>query len=148
MRFEVRAGGERSLVLTGPAGNYLQRMGTGSTYSRAGTYFFHPPGYAGQATGTAVSLTVTRDLRQSPVARDQRFVVTTASHFFPYILSVDIVNYDVLRAFRLPGPVVRARVGDTDFAYIVYPSANAVLQMNLSTVAAGAANALGLVPFR
>jgi hypothetical protein len=147
-RFEVRAGGERSLVLTGPAGNYLQRMGTGSTYSRAGTYFFHPPGYAGQATGTAVSLTVTRDLRQSPVARDQRFVVTTASHFFPYILSVDIVNYDVLRKFRLPGPVVRARVGDTDFAYIVYPSANAILQMNLSTVTAGAANALGLVPFR
>ncbi|EPX55824.1 hypothetical protein D187_008385 [Cystobacter fuscus DSM 2262] len=147
-RFAVRAGGERSLVLTDAAGNYLQRMGTGSTYSRADTFFFHPPGYAGQATGTAVSLTVTRDLRQSPVGRDQRFVVTTASHFFPYLLTVDLVNYDALRFFRLPGPVVRARVGNTDFAYIVYPSANAILQMNLSTVVAGAANALALATFR
>ncbi|MFY0578431.1 hypothetical protein ACN28S_32700 [Cystobacter fuscus] len=41
-RFEVRAGGERPLVLTDAGGNYLQRMGTGSTYSRADTFFFHP----------------------------------------------------------------------------------------------------------
>jgi hypothetical protein len=148
-RFAVRAAGERPLVLTGPSGNYLQRMGTGSTYSRADPYLFHPPGYQGQSENTSVSLTVTRDLRQSPVSRDNRFVVTTASHFFPYLLSVDLTSYQgIFSQFRLPGPLVRARVGDTDYAYIVYPSANGVLQMDLSSVVAGAANSLGLVPFR
>ncbi|MET0403391.1 MAG: hypothetical protein ABW123_13345 [Cystobacter sp.] len=147
-RFEVRAAGARSLVLTTSAGNYLRRMGTGSTYSRVDTYFIHPPGYTGQVDNTAVSLTITRDLTQSPVARGHRFLVTVASNFFPYLLSVDLVTYSALWDFRLPGPLVRGRVGETDYAYIVYPSANAVLQMNLSTVVSGAANSLGLVPYR
>ena len=74
-------------------------------------------------------------------------MVGTRSYFAPYLISVDL-SYTDLRRFRLPGPVVQARVGDTDFAYIAYPSANGLLQVTLTSLVSGAANAQGLLPYQ
>jgi hypothetical protein len=49
--------------------------------------------------------------------------------------------------FRLPGPVVQATVDNDDFAYIVYPSANGVLEVDLSSITAGVLNSRGLFPY-
>ena len=151
-RFQVRAGGSQPLVLTTSAGGYLERLGRGDTYSRENDYFFNPPGYAGQARGSELFLRYLRD-PENPATRPNRgdqYVIRTDAHYIPYVIGVDLVNVDDLRAFRLPGAVVHARVGGaqgTDYAYIVYPSANGVLQVDLTRITAGVSNSVGLFPF-
>ncbi|PTL76320.1 hypothetical protein [Vitiosangium sp. GDMCC 1.1324] len=149
-QFEVRAGGSKPLVLISSTESFIKRVGVQEEFSRTGTYFFHPPGYQGQTEGTAVKLTVGR--LAEGIARGARYVVTTQSFFFPFVITVDTVNYADFVPFRLPGPVVRAHVGEgdsaKDYAYIVYPSANGILQVDLSNVQASVANSQGLVPYR
>jgi hypothetical protein len=72
--------------------------------------------------------------------------VSTDSHFFPYLISVDITAGDLF-SFRLPGSVVQATVDNQDYAYIAYPSANGVLEVDLTNITAGAANSRGLFPY-
>jgi hypothetical protein len=148
--FQVRVAGVQPLLLSGPGEGYIQRLGTGDVFSRSKSYFFHPPGYQGQTEATAVRLRVVRNLEDTnrPLARGDRYVVAASSHFYPYLITVDIATYQDLQSFRLPGPVVRARVGDTDYAYIVYPSANGVLQVTLTSLLVGTPNSQGLATFR
>jgi hypothetical protein len=74
--------------------------------------------------------------------------VTTLSHFRPYVFSIDTTNAIAgLAAYRLPGPVVYTRVGEVDFAYIAYPSADGILQVSLEAITENSANTTGLVPF-
>jgi len=148
--FQVRAAGAQPLVLSGPGEAFIRRLGTGDVFSRSRSYFFHPPGYSGRSEDTAVTIRVLRNLEDTnrPLARGERFVVTTASHYFPYLITVDIGTYADLQSFRLPGPVVRAKVGDSDYAYIVYPSANGVLQVSLTSLVVGVANGQGLFTYR
>ncbi len=143
--FQVRAAGSQPLVLSSSSEDYIQRLGLGDTFSRQGPYFFHPPeGYQGQSENLAVLIRVVR--QNQGLARGDRYLVTTESHFFPYLISVDRGIPD-LTFFRVPGSVVQARVGTTDYAYIAYPSANGVLQVDLTNITAGVANSRGLFPF-
>ena len=106
-RFQVWALGLHPLVLLGPAGNYLGRLGQGDVYTAPeATYFFHPAGYAGQETGPRVRLSVVGTLSDPATrpARDESFVVQTQSRFAPYLIGVDGANVGSLTAFRLQGP--------------------------------------------
>jgi hypothetical protein len=145
-RFLVRAGGSQPLVLTSGSEGYLQRLGLTGSFSRTGSYFFHPPGYTGASEGVDVSFTVSNP-RVTGLSRGDRYVVSTLSRFFPYSIRVD-TNIQQLQFFLLPGPVVQAEVGGTDYAYIAYPSADGVLQVNLQLVFPDVANSRGVFPFQ
>lgn len=147
--FQVRASGDRPFVLATTGDDYLARLGVNDTYSRTGTYFFHPEeGYTGQSENLDVSIRVTGLDRD--VVRGSRYVVTTQANYFPYVITVDTVNYTGLRSFRLPGPVVYWKPEDatTGYAYIVYPSASGVLEVDLTNIDATLANGRGVVPYR
>jgi hypothetical protein len=152
--FQVRASGDRPLVLATSGDDYLQRLGVNDMFSSTGTYFFHPEGYMGQSENTDVSIRVT-SLARGTLQRGARYVVTTQANYFPYVITVDTVNYAGLRSFRLPGPVVvwqppPAADGTVPigYAYIVYPSASGVLEVDLNNITATLANSRGLVPYR
>ncbi|QRK07553.1 hypothetical protein JQX13_47405 [Archangium violaceum] len=145
--FEVRAGGSRPLVLSNASGTFLERLGLRDDYSRTGSYFFHPPGYQGQTEATQVYLRVDR-LPEEELNRGDYYLVSTESHYFPYVITVDTVNVTDFAYYRLPGPVVHARVGEEDYAYIVYPSADGILQVDLTDIDAGVANSRGLYPYQ
>ncbi|HEY0093004.1 MAG TPA: hypothetical protein VGB96_01715, partial [Archangium sp.] len=65
---------------------------------------------------------------------------------FPFSITVDTGISD-LAFFTLPGPVVEAKVGTTDYAYIAYPSADGILQVDLEVIFAEIANSRGVFPF-
>ncbi|MFL5357244.1 hypothetical protein [Archangium sp.] len=152
--FQVRASGDRPLVLSTAGEDYLQRLGVNETFSRTGTYFFHPEGYMGQSENLEVSIRVT-SLSRGTLLRGARYVVTTQANYFPYVITVDTVNFAGLRSFRLPGPVVYWKPPldaqgnqPTGYAYIVYPSASGVLEVDLTNIDASVANSRGVVPYR
>jgi hypothetical protein len=144
--FQVRAAGSQPLVLFSSTESYLARLGAGDTFSRTEPYFFHPEGYTGASEGPAVSITISR-LEQN-LLRGERYVVSTLSHYFPYVFTVDTAIDAALRFFQLPGSVVQAQVGSTDYAYIAYPSADGVLEVNLALVVGGTPNSRALLPYR
>ncbi|MFY0523733.1 hypothetical protein ACN28I_11320 [Archangium gephyra] len=146
--FQVRAGGAQPLVLSSGSEDYLARLGTGGEYSRTGPYFFHPPGYTGLSENLDVRISVPGERLDDPqigLTRGDRYVVTTDGHFYPYLISVELIGS--LFFFRLPGSVVQATVDGVDYAYIAYPSANGVLEVELTNITAGVANRFGLTPF-
>jgi hypothetical protein len=146
--FQVRAAGSNPLVLASASEDYIDRVAPGVPYEIRDTYFFHPPGYKGQTEGVALRFLLTATNLEDPVrglARGDRYVISTDSHFFPYLISVTQV--EDLTFFRLPGPVVQATVGNKDYAYIAYPSANGVLEVDLTAITAGASNSNGLSTF-
>ncbi|HYO71196.1 MAG TPA: hypothetical protein VEU33_34460 [Archangium sp.] len=147
--FQVRAAGPKPLVFSSVSEDYIDRVGSGDVYELRGPYFFHPPGYKGQTDGVALRFRVTRGNLDSPnpgIARGERFVITTDAHFFPYLVSV--AQVEELTFFRLPGPVVQATVGNKDYAYLAYPSANGVLEVDLTGITAGVTNSNGLSTFQ
>jgi hypothetical protein len=146
--FQVRAAGPKPLVLSSASEDYIERLGSGDTHEIRGPYFFHPPGYQGQTDGVVLGLRVARQNLDDPtrgLARGERYVITTDAHFFPYLVSV--AQVEDLFFFRLPGPVVQATVGNKDYAYIAYPSANGVLEVDLTGITAGVTNSNGLFTF-
>ncbi|AKJ04910.1 hypothetical protein ATI61_10124 [Archangium gephyra] len=147
--FQVRAAGPKPLVLSSASEDYIDRVGSGEPYEIRGPYFFHPPGYQGQTDGVVLRFLVTRANLDDPtrgLIRGERYVISTDAHFFPYLVSVSLV--EDLATFRLPGPVVQATVGNKDYAYLAYPSANGVLEVDLTAITAGVTNSNGLVTFR
>jgi hypothetical protein len=145
-RFQVRAAGSQPLVLSSSTEAYLGRLGAGDTYLRTGSYFFHPKKDDTDTTEEDVSITVSR-LEQN-LLRGERYVVSTLSHYFPYVFTVDTAIDAALRFFQLPGSVVQAQMGSTDYAYIAYPSADGVLEVNLALVVGGVPNSRALLPYR
>ncbi|QRN93768.1 hypothetical protein JRI60_31950 [Archangium violaceum] len=143
-RFQVRAAGNQPLVLSDSTA-FLQRLGVSETYTRTGPYYFHPDGYAGQTEGVDVRITVAR--LTEGIVRDERYVVNTLSNYFPFGIQVDL-SIPALQTFRLPGPVVQATVGDTSYAYIAYPSADGILQVNLEAIFVDVTNSTGVYPYR
>jgi hypothetical protein len=142
-RFQVRASGEQPLVLYSTDG-FLQRLGIGGAYEEQDRFFFHPPGYGGSEQGRAVRLSVVGLDRG--LARDDRYVVATRSRFLPFSIAVD-TSLVALSRYRVPGAVVHAEVGPTDYAYIAYPSADGILQVNLEVIFADVPNVRGVTPF-
>lgn len=160
--FQVRAAGSQPFVIIGSSGAYYGRRAVGESFTHTASYFFHPfnpgdptgPQYGGAAEGTAVKIDLKR--QRVGIQRGDRYVVTTSSNYFPFFSIVDITYDPSFRFFRLPGSVVQARiqVGTAEeasydyFAYIAYPSADGVLEVDLELVASGAPSARGLLPFR
>ncbi len=136
--FQVRARASKPYVLYGIEG-YLGRMGQGESYERYGSYFFHPDTFDPweERNSEGLSLAVRfRIISQEPgQARGDRFLVTTLSRYQPFSTTIDTALLG-FGAYRVPGSVVQADVSNTDFAYIAYPSANGILQVNLETITA------------
>jgi hypothetical protein len=144
--FLVRAGGSQPLVISSTTAEYLGRLGPGDTYTATGPYFFHPDNYTGATQGVAVRFTVASRFTEVTPERGNFFLVTTQSQFLPYTLLVD-TTIDGLNFFTLPGSVVEAKVGITNYAYIAYPSADGILQMDLDVVVPTVLNSRGVFPF-
>ncbi len=145
-RFQVRAAGSRPLVLSSGNEGFIQRLALSESYSRTGPYFFHPAGYTGASEGLVVRITVSNRLA-TDIARGDRYVVNTLSHYFPFAVTVD-TSVQEIQFFQLPGTVVQAEVGGTDYAYIAYPSADGVLQVSMQTVDPSIDNSRGVFPFQ
>jgi len=146
-RIIVRASGTRPVVVTSDNRGFLGRLGELETLELDGAYYYRR---------TNVLVPAPKDVRITLKAlgdrlnRGDQFVVTTLSHFRPYVFGVDTTSLTVsgvLGGYRLPGPVVYTRVGDADFAYIAYPSADGILQVSLEAITDNIANTTGLVPF-
>ncbi|WP_309891352.1 hypothetical protein [Archangium sp.] len=144
--FLVRAGGSQPLVISSSTAEYLGRVGPGDPYTATGPYFFHPDNYTGATQGVAVRFTVASRFTEVTPERGNAFLVTTQSQFLPYTLLVDTSIPD-LSFFTLPGSVVEAKVGITNYAYIAYPSADGLLQMDLDVVVPTVLNSRGVFPF-
>jgi hypothetical protein len=153
-RFSLRAGRDSAL----PFAVYSDSRGTegriseGTTLTIAGDYYFHPPGFTGQQAPFQVRLTLKLTEKKGagnrPVRGDQ-YVASVQSAFSPYIFSPDIGTLSSgLASFRLPGPVSHTRVGELTLAYIAYPSADGILQVNLELLTDNSAQSTGLVPFQ
>ncbi len=145
-RFQVRAAGSQPLIISEVNGEYAARLGLSESVTRTNSYYFHPQGYQGQTEGIDVRFTASNRL-YADIARDDRYVVNTVSNYFPFGITVDL-NVPALQAFRLPGPVVQANVGGTSYAYIAYPSADGILQVNLEAIFVDVANSNGVYPYR
>jgi hypothetical protein len=151
-RFTVRAGSQYPLVVYSDANGYLGRvMEADVRFPIPGGFYFHPQGFDPtqntefKTVGAFLNLANLGDLS---LARGDQLIVTAQSGLLPFTAAVDTsTTAGGLTLFRLPGPVVHARVNDVDFAYIAYPSADGILQVSLAGLVDNVANLSGLVPF-
>jgi hypothetical protein len=128
--FQVRSGGEQPFLIVEQGVGLIGRMGDQdqNAFEVKGRYYFRPAKAPYQVRDPlAVRLVMLR--KEADRARDDRHVVTVSSNFQPYGFRPD--SMVSLTRYRVPGSVVSARVGATDLAYIAYPSADGVLQVNL-----------------
>jgi len=135
-------------VVTSDNRGYLGRLGEGGVLEIPGSYYYRRTNTLDPAPKDVRITVQAVDVRV--LKRADQFIVTTLSHFRPYVFGVDttsLTSVGVLAAYRLPGPVVYTRVGEVDFAYIAYPSADGILQVSLEAITDNIANTTGLVPF-
>jgi hypothetical protein len=168
-RFSVRAGGDQPFILINEAGTLLARDITGATaeYRIPTSYYFHPAGLrtatievddvpnvpppawtvpAFPETPPDIVIRVAVPTVAGRLTRGDRFVVTLGSGIRTHTFGVDTTTTGVgLNFYTLPGPVVAAP--GSDLAYIAYPSADGILQVNLGLVVDNALNASALNPF-
>ena len=147
-RFTVRAGGNQPFVVTSETLGYLARMAPGETYTRGGTYFYHPDGFDPNVAPVQVGLTL--EPTQDPkLVRGDRYVIVADGHFVPFIARVNNTDASVgLTTYRLPASVIYAVGNDgIDYAYIAYPSADGILQVNLEGLFFEVTNATNLRNF-
>lgn len=154
VRFTVRAGPQYPMVVYSDSRGYLGRLPPGGTpgdqpFRIPGGYYFHPPNFTDdERYRNASAYLRVYNLEPLNLVRGDQLVVAAQSGFRPFTAGVETNSLVAgLGAYRLPGPVVHAKVGDTDFAYIAYPSADGILQVALSALRANVANSTGLVPF-
>ncbi|MDC0708327.1 hypothetical protein POL68_07570 [Stigmatella sp. ncwal1] len=149
--FSFRAGGNRPFAVYIDGQGYVGRMGDGEAgqLTVAGGYFFRPPGFDPNRPPFRAVLTLyinRESLEPLPLRADQ-FTVSTVAGYIPFVFSVDTSSGTGLGAYRLPGPVVYTEVAGTSYAYIAYPSADGVLQFNMTSILSNTANSTGLVPY-
>lgn len=167
-RFSVRASGTQPFILIDEAGTLLARDIAGATagYVIPTSYFFHP---AGLRTAT-VEVDDVADVPPGPwqvpafpetppdlvirvavptvagrLVRGDRFVVGLSSGIRTHTFFVDTGPEFGLAFYTLPGPVVAAP--GSDLAYIAYPSADGILQVNLGDVVDNVPNGIQLDSF-
>jgi hypothetical protein len=145
-RIIVRGSGAHPFVVTSDNKGYLGRLGEMETLEVPGSYYYRRTNNLVVAPKDVRITLQAIDVRV--LKRGDQYVVTTLSHFRPYVFAIDTSSVVAgLAAYRLPGPVVYTRVGDVDFAYIAYPSADGILQVSLEAITENSANTTGLVPF-
>ncbi|WP_224248683.1 hypothetical protein [Hyalangium gracile] len=149
-RFTVRGGAQYPLVVYSDARGYLGRMPlTDSSFPIPGGYYFRPAGQTEDPAFSTVSAYLNvANAGELALTRGDQLIVSSESGLLSYSADVDTSSVTSgLAAYRLPGPVVHTRVGDVDFAYIAYPSADGILQVSLEGLVDNTANIRGLVPF-
>lgn len=161
--FTVRASGTQPFLLVDQNGTLLSRDvdGVGFGYEIPTAYTFHPTDFLattpllGCASGalnvplyppTPPPLRLRVESRQS-LTRGDRYVVQVGSGVSTYVAGVDTSNTSgaALQFYTLPGPVVASQAGGAGLAYIAYPSADGILQVNLELLFPNALNAQALV---
>jgi hypothetical protein len=146
--FQVRASGGRPYVLYGPEG-FLKRMGQNDSYEKFAPYFFHPEALDPQVELNSEGLPLAvrfKIIGNERLTRGDRILVTTLSRYQPFSTTIDTTQLG-FGAYRVPGAVVQADVSNLDFAYIAYPSANGILQVNLETITADIPTSSGIRAF-
>ncbi|HYH98112.1 hypothetical protein [Hyalangium sp.] len=156
LRFTVRAGPQYPLVVYSDLRGYLGRLAAVDTpadmpFRIPGGYYFHPQGFSDDARFRTASaylrLSNLNGLTQA-LTRGDQLIVSARSGYLPFVVGLDTGSLSAgLSSYRLPGPVVHTKVGDSDFAYIAYPSADGILQFSLAGIVDNTANTTGLVPF-
>ncbi|WP_343073579.1 hypothetical protein [Pyxidicoccus fallax] len=145
--FTVRAGGDQPYVLLDTSDAFLSRSVLGTPFSVPTQYFYHadtftsfpqpPPPLNIRMTGVG----------GGELQRGYRFVVSVSSGVRNFVFGVDNSLGTGLGAYTLPGAVAAYRQEFKNLAYIAYPSADGVLQVNLQGVVDNVANSLPLVNF-
>ncbi len=147
-RFSLRAsaGAEAPFVVYSDSRGFEGRVAEGGTIEITGGYFFHPVGFEDEQPVFRARLTLTAV--EEPKVRGDQYLVSTQSGFSPFVFTLETSSLAIgLTNYRLPGPVAHTRVSETDLAYIAYPSADGILQVNLGVVVDNVANVRGLLPF-
>ncbi|MFP2931265.1 hypothetical protein ACLESO_39965 [Pyxidicoccus sp. 3LG] len=148
--FTVRAGGDQPFVLLDGGSSFLSRNVLGTPHSVATDYFYHPQGFTDDARfpkpPPPLQLRVVSVARE--LVRGDRYVVSVDSGIRTFVFGVD---NDALGAglalYTLPGSVASSLAGNTGLAYIAYPSADGILQVNLEVLIDNLENEGALVPF-
>lgn len=167
-RFSVLAAGAQPFLLVNSAGELLARdiAGTTASYSIPTSYFFHPANLLAQvevddvpnvdpppwqvpafpATPPDIDIRVEPPSGDIRLLRGDRVVVSLNSGIRTHTFGVNSESAGAgLTFYTLPGPVVAAP--GSDLAYIAYPSADGILQVNLGLVEDNRLNAAALNPF-
>jgi hypothetical protein len=147
--FTVRAGGAQPFVVFSASRGVVGRLGTGQPFTVEAPYLRYPDAQTPPTPPVQVRLTLSG--LESGLTRDDRYVVATEGRFVPYIVEVNRSDATLnLSEYRLPASVVFTRAGDedTDFAYLAYPSADGILQMNLELLYFDQLNDAGLRTFQ
>ncbi len=162
-QFTLRAGGSQPFVLLAESGEFISRDVVGSATPALETeYYFHPDGFFVDHDSNPQTPPVQDPLAFPPnpplyvsvervgpeLQRGDRYVVSVNSGVRNYIFGVATTSAGSgLGFYTLPGAVAASRSGGTGLAYIAYPSADGVLQVNLEVLRDNVANAGPLTPF-
>ncbi|WP_223754026.1 hypothetical protein [Myxococcus sp. RHSTA-1-4] len=163
--FTVRAGGDQPFVLQDSSGAVLSRDVLGTPYRQElpTEYFFHPNDFFIVPSDGSPPVQDTAKYPQPPpplniqmtgvgreLERGDRYVVSVTSGVRNFVFAVDTsANAAVtgLAPYTLPGAVVASQAGGANLAYIVYPSADGILQVNLQALRDNVANSAAMVTF-
>jgi len=149
-RFSVRAssGSDKPFVVYSDGRGVEGRMNKGEIFTIAGDYYFHPPTFSSQEMPFLARLNL-KELKRDPAVRGDQYTVSIQANFSPYLFSPDTGSLaSGLTAYRLPGPVAHTRFKGSNLAYIAYPSADGILQVNMGSITDNGAQSTGLVPFQ
>ena len=149
-RFSVRASSNsvRPFVVYSDGRGVEGRMNKGEILTIEGDYYFHPPIFSSQEPPFLVRLNL-KALKRDPAVRGDQYIVAVQANYSPYLFSPDTGSLaSGLSAYRLPGPVAHTRFKGANLAYIAYPSADGILQVNMGSITDNGAQSTGLVPFQ
>ncbi|MCE9672462.1 hypothetical protein LY474_32110 [Myxococcus stipitatus] len=167
--FTVRSAGSQQFLLVDADGTLLTRdiETTTGGYEIPTSYYYHPPDFLEQVTlqGSQAQCRLTQDLSvpafpatpppviinvpgRGRLNRGDRVVVTLTSGVRTYTFGVNSSSSSSgLSFYTLPGPVVAPQTGNVGLAYIVYPSADGILQVNMEQVVDNVLNTVALATF-
>jgi hypothetical protein len=141
--FSVRAQGtQKPYVVTGTVSGYLGRTGPGDPFVFQGSYFYRPDSY--NPAAPAPQLSFTFGAGDPAVARGNRYLILTNSGVAPMTTAIE-QNSSQPCSSQLPGSVVFAgplvTINDALIArpraFIAYPSANGVIELDPATAYPG-----------
>lgn len=136
--FSVRAAGTRPWVVQGSESGYLGRAGNDQAVSFAGSYFQRPDGF----DAARPQLSFTMGPGDPAVRRGVRYVLRTSSGFLPLAATIDT---QICTTCTLPSSV--ALDPTRGEAYVSFPSASALVQIDTTEVAVGK-NSGNIVSYR
>lgn len=121
--FTVRASAARPYVVVGSESGFMGRVGAGEAFSFSGAYFHHPDGF-----DPKVPLLRFAFGKEDPaIQRDSGYRIQIDGHFAPLAAVVDPGLTGIGSSLYFPGsPVLDS---GRQLAFIAYPSANAIVEL-------------------